>query len=282
MSIEHDSSRFVTVDGVKVHYHELGSADAPKLILIHGSGPGASGWSNYNRNAEYLAKRFHVLIPDLPGFGQSDMKPAGSPIPGWWANCMLGFLDALGIAKAHFVGNSMGGMTTLKLALEHPERIDKMLLMGPGGGTPIMSVWPSPGIQTLVGAYEGEGITAAKVKSFISACLYDQSVITDELVEQRLKAAMDPRIVANPPMRMGPGGPPEELWRDARLTKLPHETLIVWGRDDRVLPLDNGMILLKQIPNAQLHVIPKCGHWVMWEQADMFNRITESFFGGAA
>lgn len=279
MSDSVPESKFATVDGIKVHYHELGAG--PVLILIHGSGPGASGWSNFNRNAAALSKNFRVLIPDLPGFGKSDMKPVGSPIPGWWAEIMRGFLDVLGIDKAHFVGNSMGGMTTLKLALEHPERIDKMLLMGPGGGTPIFTAWPSPGIMTLMGAYEGEGITAAKVKSFISACLYDQSVITDELVQQRLEAAMDPRIIAQPPMRPGPGGPPEDLWRDARLTKLPHETLIVWGREDRVLPMDNGMILFRQIPNAQLHILPKCGHWVMWEQPDAFNRIATSFFGAA-
>lgn len=279
MSIEQETSKFATVDGVRIHYHELGEANADALILLQGSGAGASGWSNYNRNAEFLAKRFHVIIPDLAGFGKSDMKPVDAPIPGWWADNIMGLMDELKIPKAHFVGNSMGGMVTLKIALERPERVNKMILMGSGGGHPVFSIWPTPGIINLITAYENEGITAEKVKSFISACLYDQSLITDELVEQRLEAAMDPRIMAQPPMRPGPAGMPEELWRDARLTKLPHDTLIIWGRDDRVMPLDNGMILMKQIPNAQLQVIPKCGHWVQWEQADIFNRITLSFLG---
>ena len=279
MSLEQDSSRFADVGGVRVRYHDIGSG--PVLVLIHGSGPGASGWSNYNRNVAALSRSFRLIIPDLPGFGQSDMKPIDAKVPGWWTDVMRGLLDALGIAKAHFVGNSMGGMVTLKLAMESPERIDRMLLMGPGGGMPVFSTWPSPGIITLVTAYEGEGITAAKVRGFISASLFDQSAITDELVAQRLAAATDPRIVAQPPMRPGPGGPPEDLWRDARLTRLPHETLILWGREDRVLPLDNAMILLKQIPRAQLHVIPQCGHWVMWEQAAEFDRIALSFFGAA-
>lgn len=279
MSIQEQSSRFATIDGVRIHYHELGpkNADAPALILLHGSGAGASGWSNYNRNAEILAESFRVIIPDMAGFGLSDMKPVGTPIPGWWAQSVMGLMDELGIAKAHFVGNSMGGMVTLKIALENPERVDRMILMGPGGGHPVFSTWPTPGIMNLMTAYEGEGITAAKVQGFISACLYDQKLITEELLAQRLEAAMDPRIMAQPPMRMGAGGMPEELWRDARLTKLAHQTLIIWGREDRVMPLDNGMILLKQIPNAQLHVIPKCGHWVQWEQAVIFNRVTLSF-----
>ncbi len=280
MSLAEQTSRFADVDGVRVHYHDLG--EGPPLVLLHGSGPGASGWSNYNRNVDALSARFRLIVPDLPGFGQSAMKPVDAKTPGWWSDIIRGLLDVLGIPKAHFVGNSMGGMITLKLALETPERIGQMLLMGPGGGTPMTSVWPSPGIMTLIGAYEGEGITAAKVRAFISASLYDQSAITDELVEQRLQSALDPRIVAQPPMRPGPGGPPEDLWRDTRLTRLPHETLIVWGREDRVLPLDNGFVLFKQIPRAQLHVIPQCGHWVMWEQAAEFNRIALSFFGAGA
>jgi 4,5:9,10-diseco-3-hydroxy-5,9,17-trioxoandrosta-1(10),2-diene-4-oate hydrolase len=280
MSLQETSSRFADVKGTRVHYHDMG--EGPAVILIHGSGPGASGWSNYNRNVDALSKQFKLIIPDLPGFGQSDMKPVDAKVPGWWSDIMLGLMDGLGIGKAHFVGNSMGGMVTLKLALEHPERVDRMLLMGPGGGHPVFSTWPSPGIINLVTAYEGDGITAEKVKGFISQSLFNQSLITDELVAQRLEAAMDPRIVSQPPMRPGPGGPPEDLWRDARLTRLPHETLIVWGREDRVLPLDNGMILLKQIQRAQLHVIPQCGHWVMWEQAAEFNRIALSFFGATA
>jgi 4,5:9,10-diseco-3-hydroxy-5,9,17-trioxoandrosta-1(10),2-diene-4-oate hydrolase len=269
--------QFADVNGCKVHYHDMGSG--PTLIMIHGSGPGASGWSNYNRNAAAMAEHFRVIIPDLPGFGQSDMKPVDAKTPGWWADVMLGLMDQLGIAQAHFVGNSMGGMVTLKIALEHPERVDRMVLMGPGGGQAMLSVWPTPAIINLITAYEGEGITAAKVRAFISACLFDQSVITDELIEQRLEAAMDPRIIAQPPMRPGPGGMPEELWRDPRMTKLPHETLIIWGREDRVMPLDTGMILMKQIPNAQLNVFPKCGHWAQWEHPERFNRTTLSFLG---
>jgi 4,5:9,10-diseco-3-hydroxy-5,9,17-trioxoandrosta-1(10),2-diene-4-oate hydrolase len=279
MTLSETSSRFATVDGVSVHYHDLGDSAAPALVLIHGSGPGASGWSNYSKNAEALAKHFRVIIPDCPGFGQSDMKPVDAKVPMWWSGIMLGLMDALNIEKAHFVGNSMGGMITLKIAMEHPERIDRMVLMGPGGGTPVFTTWPTPGIINLVTAYEGEGITKDKVRGFISASLFDQTLMTDELLETRLKAASDPRIVAQPPMRPGPGGPPEDLWRDSRLTRLSHETLIVWGREDRVLPLDNAMILLKQIPKARLNVFPQCGHWAMWERPDEFNRVVLSFLG---
>ncbi|MDY6860430.1 MAG: alpha/beta fold hydrolase [Pseudomonadota bacterium] len=267
--------QYADIDGVKLHYHDVG--EGPALVLLHGSGPGASGWSNFNRNIETLSGKFRVICPDLPGFGGSDMKPVDAPIPGWWADVMLGLLDHLGIAKAHFLGNSMGGMITLKIALEHPERIDRMVLMAPGGGTAVTSIFPSEGIKTLIGFYDGPGPSIERLRGFIDQFVYDPSAITEELVQERFEAAMNPRIVAQPPMRPGPAGMPEELWRDARLTRLPHEALILWGREDRVLPVDTGFTLMKQIPNARFLVMPRCGHWIQWEKADEFNAIVSEF-----
>lgn len=267
--------RFATISGVNIHYHDEGQG--PVLVMLQGSGPGATGWSNYSRNIAHFAKTHRVICPDLPGFGKSDMKPVDSPIPGWWAEVIIGLLDTLGIDKADFIGNSMGGMITLKIALEKPERINRMVLMGPGGGSPASSVFPTEGIKTLVGFYDGPGPSLERLRSFTSQMVFDPGMLTDELLQERFEAAMDPRIVAQPPMRPGPGGMPEELWRDARLTRLPHETLILWGREDRVMPLDAGFTLMKQIPRARFLVMPQCGHWVQWEHADEFNRIVEGF-----
>lgn len=263
------------IGGTKIHYHDIGAG--PVLVLLHGSGPGANGWSNFSRNIAPLARGYRVICPDLPGFGQSDMKPVDAPIPGWWADTILGLLDHLGIGKAHFLGNSMGGMISLKIALEHPERVERLILMAPGGGAPVTSIFPTPGIKTLVTFYDGEGPSIARLRGFIDQFVYDPSAITEELVQERFAAAMDPRIVAQPPMRPGPGGMPEELWRDARLARLPHEVLILWGREDRVLPVDCGFTLMKQIPNARFLILPRCGHWVQWEKADEFNAIVSEF-----
>jgi pimeloyl-ACP methyl ester carboxylesterase len=270
---------FIEVNGVHVAYHDEGKG--PVLVMLHGSGPGATGWSNYSRNVPELARHFRVICPDLPGFGASDVKPVTGAIPGFWAETIIALLDALGIAKAHFVGNSMGGMITLKIALEHPERIARMVLMGPGGGFPVTAQWPSPGIVNLVTFYEGDGPTLEKVRFFIEQAVFDRSVITPELLAERLEAALDPRIAAQPPMRPGPAGPPEELWRDPRLARLPHEVLILWGREDRILPLDTGFTFMKQIPRARLLVMPQCGHWVQWEHAQEFNEQVALFLQAA-
>lgn len=261
--------------GIKLHYDDVG--DGMPLILIHGSGPGASGRANYIRNIEPLSKHFRVIVPDLPGFGKSDMKPVGTPIPGWWADKLVEFMNQLGIEKAHFVGNSLGGAITLKIAMEKPSMVGRMVLMGSGGGTPVTSVFPTEGIKTLVNFYDGPGPSLERLKAFISQFVYDPSQITEELIAERLQAAMDPRIIAQPPMRMGPGVVLEELWRDPRMSKLPHETLIIWGREDRVMPLDCGFVLMKQIPRARFLVMPQCGHWAQWEHADEFNQVVLGF-----
>ena len=268
------ASKTVDVDGVKIHYNEAGQG--PTLVLIHGGGPGATGWSNYSRNVGALAKHFRVLTPDLPGFGKSDVKPAGSPMPAWYSTKMGQFLDALGIEKAHFVGNSLGGWVATRLALDRPEKVDRLILMGPGGSIPMFSDYPTDAIKTLLFFYEGEGPSMERLKGFAKNFVYDPSKLTDELLKDRMEVALSPHIVATPPMRPF-GVKMEPLWSDPRLAALPHETLIIWGREDRVMPLDMAFILLKQIPKARLFVLPQCGHWAQWEHADEFNATVVSF-----
>jgi pimeloyl-ACP methyl ester carboxylesterase len=275
---EAGTSKFVDVDGFKIHYHEAGAGEP--LVLIHGGGPGASGWSNYNRNIGPLAERFRVIVPDLPGFGRSDMKPRDQNTWEWYGPMMGRFLDALGIARAHFVGNSLGGATTLMLALEQPQRVGRMILMGSAGGLPTFAVSPTDAIKTLLYFYDGPGPSRARLKGFIDQFVFDPSQVTDELIDQRIAAAMRPEIVDNPPMRPVPGKPRVEIWRDARLLTLPHDVMFVWGREDRVMPLDGVFVLLKQIPKARLYVLPRCGHWAQWEHAEEFNRVSIGFLNG--
>lgn len=271
-------SRFVDSGGTRIHYREAG--DGPPLILIHGGGPGATGWSNWNRNVAALSEHHRVIVPDLPGFGQSSERPRGTVFPGWWATPMLALLDALGIDRADFVGNSLGGSVTLKIALEAPERIGRMVLMGTGGSFAPLSAFPTAGMVTLRTFYQGEGPSLARLRGFIGQFVYDPTQITEALIQERFVVAMTPAIVTNPPMEQKPGDPPpEDLWRDARLTRLPHRTLMIWGREDRVMPLDCAFPLLKQIPDARLYVIPKCGHWAQWEHADDFNATVLRFLG---
>ena len=274
---EADTSKYVQAGKVRMHYNEAGSGEP--LVLIHGGGPGATGWSNYRRNVEELSKHFRCLIIDLPGFGKTDKTRPDTGLFAFYAECVRNMLDELKIDKAHFVGNSLGGGTALKFALDYPDRSGRLVLMGPGGSVPLLTPWPSEGIKHLFNFYEGEGPTMQKLKNFIEIMVVDKSELTEELYQERFKAATDPETVKNPPLRMRKGMPLEELWKED-IGSLRNEVLLIWGREDRVIPLDMSLFLLNRIRKAQLHVFPNCGHWAQWEKAPEFNRIVSGFIKG--
>jgi 4,5:9,10-diseco-3-hydroxy-5,9,17-trioxoandrosta-1(10),2-diene-4-oate hydrolase len=270
--------------GLRLHYHEAGDPAAETVLLLHGGGPGASAWSNFGRTLGVLAERFHVLAVDQVGFGQSS-KPTefAKQYFAASADALAELLDVLGVARAHCVGNSLGGGTSVRFALDHPDKAGRLVLMAPGGlGLNIFAPDPTEGIKKLYAFAAPPGPTKEKLADFLRTLVFDPSMITEELVEERFKYAADPQTLAS--MRamgasfMSPGGAEQSmLWREAY--KLRQRVLLVWGREDRVNPLDGALIALKLIPRAQLHVFGGCGHWAMLEKFDEFNRITADFIG---
>jgi 4,5:9,10-diseco-3-hydroxy-5,9,17-trioxoandrosta-1(10),2-diene-4-oate hydrolase len=268
------TGKFVTVNGVQIHFHEAGQGKP--VILIHGGGPGAGGLSNFRRNMEAIAKNGRAIVIDLPGWGESENKRAPGGVFEVFAEMMVGFMDGLGIEKADLIGNSLGGGTALMTAIKSPERVGKLVLMGTGGGLPVFSPWPTEGLLRMFMFYEGEGPTMEKLRKVLELLIFDQSAVTQELLDERMKAAMRPDVIASPPLRGVGAHPTDEIWRE----RLPaHETLLVWGREDRVVPLDAAFVLLKTMANAQLHVFPQCGHWAQWEKAEQFNTLVCDFLG---
>jgi 4,5:9,10-diseco-3-hydroxy-5,9,17-trioxoandrosta-1(10),2-diene-4-oate hydrolase len=267
--------KFIESDKGRIAYMEAG--EGPVVFLIHGGGPGAYGYSNFRKNLQPIAERGNrVIIIDVPGYGQSSYRKTDGGMFGAGVEAMLKLMNELSIEKASMVGNSLGGGITLRLALEHPTRVEKMILMGTGGSLPITSTFPSEGLFRMFNFYEGEGPTLEKLDKVIDLLVYDRSAITPELVKERFKTATLPETVANPPLRGMATHPKNDLWRED-IDKLQHPTLLIWGQEDRVLPLDLAFIMLKRIPNADLHVFSKCGHWVQWERADEFNELVSDF-----
>ncbi len=262
-----------------ISYHEAGEGEA--LVLIHGSGPGATGWSNYSRNFEHLAQHFRVIALDLPGFGASSKPDVPyERVYSYYAEVIAEFLDAIDIQRAYFVGNSMGGGATIKFALDHPDRAIRLVLMGAGGGFPIFSPQPAEGVGHLLDYYEAPGPSREKLRKFLEVMVFDPKELTDDLIEERFVTSTQPDIVANPlfTRKRRPGGEP--LF--PQLPKLKAPTLLVWGRDDRTVPFDNAFIMLKLIPDVRLHVFGKCGHWTQWERSDEFNALVTGFLLGEA
>jgi len=275
-----EGSYVTTADGLRLHYHEAGTEHADTAILLHGGGPGASAWSNFSRNIPELAKTFRTIAVDQPGFGRSD-KPTEHPQYCVHSSAaVVGLMDALGIEKAHLIGNSLGGGTAVRLALDHPDRAGRLVLMGPGGlSVNLFAPDPTEGVKNLARFAAPPGPSKEKLEEFLRVMVYDQSLVTDALVEERFAAASTPEsLAAMGAMGASFAGEDYEkgmLWREAH--RLRQRVLLVWGREDRVNPLDGALVALKTIPRAQLHVFGRCGHWAQLECFDEFNRITTDF-----
>jgi 4,5:9,10-diseco-3-hydroxy-5,9,17-trioxoandrosta-1(10),2-diene-4-oate hydrolase len=272
-------------DDLRLHYHEAGAEHSETVILLHGGGPGASAWSNFGRNLPVFAKSYRTLAIDQPGFGLSD-KPTEHPqYFKHSADAVVGLMDSLGIERAHFVGNSLGGGAAVRLALNHPSRAGRLVLMGPGGlSVNVFAPDPTEGIKNLGRFGAPPGPTKEKLEAFLRIMVYDQSLITPELIGERFEAASKPESLAA--MRaMGKSfAQPETyeqgmLWREAH--RLRQRVLLIWGREDRVNPLDGALLALKNIPRAQLHVFGHCGHWAQLEKFDEFNRLALDFLGAS-
>ncbi|OBI26625.1 2-hydroxy-6-ketonona-2,4-dienedioic acid hydrolase [Mycobacterium sp. E1386] len=273
--------RTVSVAGKPIFVSETGNG--PAVVMLHGGGPGASGVSNYSRNIDALATHFRLIVPDMPGYGRS-VKGVDHDDPfGYLADMMRGLLDELGIDAAHLVGNSYGGAAALRLALDTPHRVGKLVLMGPGGIGTTRGL-PTPGLRSLLSYYGGDGPSREKLAEFIRTYLvYDGAEVPDDLIDLRYRASIDPEVVADPPLRR-PSGPTalRTLWRmdltrDGRLRSLTTPTLVLWGRDDKVNRPSGGPLLFNALPNAGLVMTSHTGHWMQWERAELFNRLVIDF-----
>ncbi|MFD8818117.1 alpha/beta fold hydrolase [Streptomyces sp. NPDC059627] len=269
------------VAGRKIFVAETG--DGPPVLLLHGGGPGASGVSNYIRNIAELAKEYRVIVPDLPGYGRSGKGVDGSDPFGFLADHIRGLLDRLGLGRAHLVGNSYGGACALRLALDTPDRVDRMVLMGPGGiGT--TRALPTPGLNSLLDYYSGDGPSRPKLEKFIRTHLvFNAAEVPESVIDSRYRDSIDPEVVANPPLTRPTSL--RALWktdftRDRRLARLPVPTLVVWGAADRVNRPGGGRMLAERMPDCDLYLVANTGHWVQWERAELFNSLCADFLAG--
>ena len=279
------TSRFAKAGDLTLHYHEAGQptevGGGLPLVMLHGGGPGASAWSNFGSSLERFASRFRTLLVDQPGFGESDKPQIEGHFFTFAADKLAALLDELGIERVHLLGNSLGGGTAVRFALNYPERVGRMILMGPGGlSLNIFAPDPTEGIKRLYDFAAPPGPSKEKMAAFIKTMVHDQSLVTDELVEERFASATAPgtaEAMASMGASFAKPDTYEEgfLWREAY--KLRHPVLLTWGREDRVNPLDGALAALKLIPKASLHVFPRCGHWAQIEAADEFFTVASGY-----
>jgi 2-hydroxy-6-oxonona-2,4-dienedioate hydrolase len=277
---DESTRRFVLVqDGdanYTIHCNDCGTGDRV-VVMLHGSGPGASGWANFSRNVEpFVAAGWRVLLVDCPGWSRSDAVVCTGSRSDLNARVTCGVLDALGIERAHLVGNSMGAHSAVALALQSPERVGKLVLMGGGTGGPSQFVpMPTEGIKLIQALYRDP--TIENLKRMMAVFVYDASSLTDELYRQRLDNLLARRDHLENFVKSLAANPKQFPDYGHRLGEIAAPTLIVWGRDDRFVPFDVGLRLMWGLPNAELHLFSRCGHWAQWEHADTFNRMVLDF-----
>lgn len=258
------------------NYHEAGVGDP--VILLHGSGPGVSGWTNWKRVLPRLAEDFRVLAPDMAGFGFTQRNPDLHYDIKLWVRHLIAFMDALDIKRASLVGNSFGGSLSLAAASRFPDRFDRLVLMG----TPCDAFMMTPGLRAAWDYTPDRDVMRATMLHFP----YDPAIITEELVEDRYRASLIPgaqeglRKLLVQPAEDGDtplSGMPEHLVR-----QIAHPTLILHGREDKVIPVEMGVKLAHAMPNAELHMFGKCGHWVQSERAEAFIALARRHLGAAS
>ncbi len=257
----------------RTNYHEVGQGKP--LFLLHGSGPGVSGWGNWKGVMNELGEQFRVIVPDIAGFGFTEFKQDSKYDIKLWVRHLTGIMDALGIEKASFVGNSFGGALAIGLALFDKARVDRIVLLG----TPAGEFEQTPGLRSAATYEPSMEAMEAAMRLFP----YDQTIITREMVRSRYEASARPgaqdalkRLIPQP----NPDGPTiVKGFPAAAVAGIDAPTLLLHGREDRVVPMQCGLLLAQSIPGADLHLFGKCGHWVQVERRADFLRLVRDFVG---
>ena len=268
------TDRSTEVEETILHYNEAGTGHA--LMGFHGGGPGANGWDNTRFNFEALAQRFRTMLVDLPGYGESDkrIRLNGRKTDVYNAQMLLGLMDKLGIDKTHMYASSYSTSTALRFAIDYPDRTGKLVLQCPGlgGGAPLM-FQPSPpeGIKALQ-EFRSDP-TRARMERIMRLFIPKEELRTEEMIERRFRSATTPGHIEA--TRQLSGNNSDIL---ADLPRLKAPSLVLWGHQDWMVPVEGAMLALVRLPDVRVHIWGGgTGHFVAYEHADEFNRLVIDF-----
>ena len=276
--VEHsENSHFVHVDGANVHYQEFGKPGEPTLLLIHGYTASTYAWRTVA--PMFADEGFHVVAVDMLGFGYSEK-------PRWFdysiesqARMVVRFMDTLGIGRATVVGSSYGGAVAATLALDYNERVEKLVLVGAVCNDnvlqhPILRLAAIPGVgESLIPFFaDAKVYHRRRMRKTLSPANYD--LISNERVAnvRRPLAAADAHHALLATSRNWHA---KRIAYDAPLIKQP--TLIIWGQDDQVTPIDDGHLLHERILHSRMVVLKDCGHVPMEERSQLFTELVTEF-----
>lgn len=264
-----------TSEGYDVHYHEIGSAsaDRPTILFLHGSGPGASGYSNFKHNMQPLADAgYHVLVPDYPGYGYSSKPIDIEYNAAFFVEAMHDLALAAGARKIVPIGNSLGGVVALEYALTHPDFIEKLILMAPGGmDHPLNYASFQVGLAAMFKWVAERPTDEESFRNVLRLLVHNVGDISEEAVRERFPVALSQ---------------PSEVWTRMRtgsyvdrLGEITCPVLAFWGAQDKFIPVAQSLTLVQRMKDVKLVVSTKAGHWFMIEEKEDFNRESINFLG---
>lgn len=274
MSTRPEIAKSIRTGSFTTNYHDEGTGFP--VMLIHGSGPGVSAWANWRLIIPQLAKERRVLAPDMAGFGYTERAAGVKFNMDTWIQQAVDFLDAMHIEQCDLVGNSFGGALALALAVLYPQRIRKLVLMGAMGVE--FELTPGDGLDAVWGYTPSVENMAKMLDMFV----YNKAIATDDLAKMRYEASIEPGFQeAFSSMFPEPRSEyVKEMARyENRLSEIKHASLIVHGREDRVIPVENSYKLINMIDMAELHIFGHCGHWTQIEKAQEFSGLVNLFLG---
>lgn len=268
------SSQYEVAGGHRIHLAECGTENiqSPPVVFLHGSGPGASGASNFKGNIDaFVAAGFRVILPDLIGYGASS-KPEGIDYTlDLFTQTVLDALHQHGVEKAAFVGNSLGGGIALQIALNHPEFVQSLVLMAPGCVAEQASYFTMPGIAKMKSSFGSPEFSLAEQRGLIANLMHPRSahLIAEDLVEERYAVARTQPKDVLVRMRTPNLGP--------RLGEVACPIFVLWGKDDEFCPESHARLFLDQCPDVRAMTFAHTGHWVQVERRAEFNRYATEF-----
>lgn len=270
MTTSLEAGAYLGVKGMSTHYHDVG--DGKPVLMLHGSGPGVSAWANWRHAIPALARSARVVAPDLVGFGHTERPADVRYSLRTWTDHAWNVLDALGIEKVSVVGNSLGGRIAMQMAEDDQSRLDRLVLMG----SPGVGMTPTEGLKALRAYEPSFEAMEHLLKNYFAV---DKSMITDDLVQIRYQASAAPGAhEAYRTMFFHPDHAGTQLGiTEEQVKAITVPTLLVHGREDRVVPVEISWRMLHLLPYGDLHVFARCGHWTQIERAEEFNRVVADF-----
>lgn len=254
----------VQVGDLDIHFHSHGPEAGDVVVFVHGSGPGASGYSNFKKNIDaFTAAGKRVIIPDLPGFGYSSKPTNRDYTTEFFSTHLVGLLDAISVPRFALVGNSLGGAVSIRVALDHPDRVSKLILMAPGGIEELETYLAMPAMAKMINNFVDGKLDRDGLRHVLETLVYDPRHVTDALVSERW-AILEQQ-------------PPDVLARmkvpnmEAELSGIQCPVLSFWGVDDELLPASGGGKITRACKPSRHIELAECGHWVMVEHTRLFN-----------